>query len=145
MNLCKKVWSTYAYRWTSSSPIRASALLAWPPFPALSLRTLWMTPLELQPTILFNKNPIREFFKFFLWQVLWIAASLEKKTAITTFLNNFRSSRPEMFFKIGVQNIWEKSQENIQSGVFWLVKSKRIYYHRSFPGNFLQFFTMIIL
>ena len=31
-----------------------------------------------------------------------MAASVEKKTATINFLDNFRSSRPEVFFKVAV-------------------------------------------
>ena len=47
--------------------------------------------LELQPTILFNKQLIVDL------QLLRTAASAEKKTVKTTFLDNFRSSRREVF------------------------------------------------
>ena len=63
-----------------------------------------------------------------------MAVSVEKKTIKTTFMDNFRSSRPEVF-----QTIWKNCKEKILVGVFLLIKSKRIYYHECFPRNFLEF------
>ena len=49
--------------------------------------------LELYLTILFNKHTIHNFLKL----LLLMTASVEKKTVSTTFLDNFRSSYPELF------------------------------------------------
>ena len=67
-------------------------------------------------------------------QLVQMTVSVEKKTDKTTFLDNFRSSRPELFL-----NIWENSKENILGELFLLVISIRIYYHECFPWNFLKF------
>ena len=67
-------------------------------------------------------------------QLVQMTVSVEKKTDKTTFLDNFKSSRPELFL-----NIWENSKENILGELFLLVISIRIYYHECFPWSFLKF------
>ena len=37
-----------------------------------------------------------------------MTASVQKKTVTTVFLHNFRTSRPEVFFEIGVQKYLRK-------------------------------------
>ena len=71
-------------------------------------------------------------------QLLIIAAFAEKKT---TFLDNFRSSRPEV-----IQNNYENCEENILGGVVLLLKSKRLYYHGCFPeeNHFVEHFQFLI-
>ena len=43
---------------------------------------------------------IHNFLKNFTKALLWLAASIEKKTTTTTLYYNFRSSRSELFLKI---------------------------------------------
>ena len=49
-----------------------------------------------------------------------MVTSVEKKIVKTTFVDNFRSSRPEVF-----SNIWENSKENILGEVFLSSKYKK--------------------
>ena len=67
----------------------------------LFLASLPSRVLELQSKILYNTSDTRIFYDLLL-HFLWITLSIEKKTVMTTFLDNFRSSRPEVFFNIAV-------------------------------------------
>ena len=100
--------------------------------------------LELQPSILLTDIRYAKSNNIFL-QFLRMATSVEKKTVTTTFPNNFRSSRPGVFIKIAVL---KHSRKLSRKHLWWnvlFVKDKRIYHHRCFPGNFLEFFRTTIL
>ena len=72
-----------------------------------------------------------------------MTASVEKKTATTTFPttatttfpDNFRNSRPEVFFKIAVQNCSRKVNKNQKEHTTMVF----------FPRNLLKFFRATVL
>ena len=66
-----------------------------------------------------------------------MAASVEKKTVMTTFLRNLRSSRPEMFFKIAVLKYLRKLPRKHPWWSVFVSKIKR----NTTTDVFLEFFS----
>ena len=60
------------------------------------------------------KQLIHDFLKFIVTAPAYGCFCKKEKTVKNTFLDNFRSSRPEMF-----ENIWENCKENILGGAFF--------------------------
>ena len=93
--------------------------------------------LEPQPTILFKEQLIRKFFKIFHYNEN--DHFCRKRTITTTFSDGFRSSYPEVFFKIASLNDLRNFPRKHLRWRVLLVKSKRIYCYGFSSDNFVEF------